>query len=87
MRGRLNAPTSQPEAERRVSHLARRLPGETPVIAVSDYVRAYPQTVAPYLDAAYSSRSGLTGSGAATPARRCATSYKIAAPAEAPWSR
>lgn len=34
-----------------VSHLAACLPGQTPIIAATDYVRAYPQLVASYLDA------------------------------------
>ncbi|WP_435106714.1 alpha-ketoglutarate dehydrogenase [Arhodomonas sp. AD133] len=33
------------------SHLGRCLPGTDPVIAVSDYVRAWPQLIAAYLDA------------------------------------
>jgi pyruvate dehydrogenase E1 component len=39
-----------PEA-RHVSHAARLLPGTTPVVAATDYVRAVPQMIAPYLDA------------------------------------
>ena len=38
-------------APRRTSHLETLLPGREPVIAASDYVRAYPQLVAGYLDA------------------------------------
>jgi pyruvate dehydrogenase E1 component len=40
-----------PEDEPRVSHVARCIPGGAPVIAVSDYVRAYPGLIATYLDA------------------------------------
>ena len=35
----------------RRSHVAQQLPGARPVIAVTDYVRAYPQLIAPYIDA------------------------------------
>ena len=37
----------------RVSHVARMLEGTNPVIAATDYVRAYPQLIAPYVDAAF----------------------------------
>ena len=40
-----------PQAERRQSHVARLLPGNTPVVAASDYVRAWPQLIAEYIDA------------------------------------
>jgi pyruvate dehydrogenase E1 component len=42
-----------PEAEPRVSHLLRCLPGDTPVVAASDYVRAWPQLAGVYLDAPF----------------------------------
>lgn len=35
------------------SHLQRCLPGSTPIVAASDYVRAYVQLLAPYLQAPY----------------------------------
>ena len=35
----------------RRSHVAQQLPGAQPVIAATDYVRAYPQLIAPYIDA------------------------------------
>ncbi|MGA1327753.1 MAG: transketolase-like TK C-terminal-containing protein, partial [Rubrivivax sp.] len=35
----------------RASHLQRLLPGDAPVVAVSDWVRAWPSTIAPHLDA------------------------------------
>jgi pyruvate dehydrogenase E1 component len=51
------------EAERRnrlnpleppmLSHLAVCLPGDAPIIAASDYVRAYPQLIASYLEAKF----------------------------------
>jgi len=42
-----------PEAEPRRSHVAEALAGADPVIAASDYVRAYPHLVAPYLEAPF----------------------------------
>ena len=35
----------------RTSHLQRLLPGTAPVVAVSDWVRAWPATIAPHLEA------------------------------------
>jgi pyruvate dehydrogenase E1 component len=40
-----------PEAEPRTSHLADCLAGTAPIVALSDYVRAYPGLIAGYLDA------------------------------------
>jgi len=37
----------------RTSHVRRCLAGDAPVIAATDYVRAYPQLVAPYVDAPF----------------------------------
>lgn len=45
-RNRLN-PLDEPV----VSHLAACLPGDDVIVGVSDYVRAYPQMIAPYLQA------------------------------------
>jgi pyruvate dehydrogenase E1 component len=39
------------EGDDAVSHLETCLPGETPIVAATDYVRAYPQLVASYLKA------------------------------------
>ena len=47
-RNRLN-PLDEPV----VSHLAACLPGAAPIIAASDYVRAYPQMIAAYVDARF----------------------------------
>jgi pyruvate dehydrogenase E1 component len=47
-RNRLN-PLEEPV----VSHLAVCLPGAAPIIAASDYVRAYPQMIAAYVDARF----------------------------------
>jgi pyruvate dehydrogenase E1 component len=42
-----------PQPEPRVSHVARLLAGDAPVIAATDYVRAWPQAIAEYVDARY----------------------------------
>jgi len=42
-----------PARPARESHLARSLPGNVPVIAASDYARAWPQLIAGYLRAPY----------------------------------
>lgn len=42
-----------PLAERTVSHVAACLPGKAPIVAASDYVRAYPQLIASYVDARF----------------------------------
>jgi pyruvate dehydrogenase E1 component len=36
-----------------ISHLEQQLAGDTPVVAASDYVRAYAQLIAPYLTASF----------------------------------
>ena len=43
----------QPGAIDRVSHVQRLLSGDAPVIAATDYVRAWPQLIAEYIDARY----------------------------------
>jgi pyruvate dehydrogenase E1 component len=45
---RLHATTPH---DRRTSHVQRLLPGRAPVVAASDYVRAWPQSIAEYIDA------------------------------------
>jgi pyruvate dehydrogenase E1 component len=42
-----------PEAPQRQSHVARCLTGDAPVIAATDYVRAWPQSIAGTFDAPY----------------------------------
>jgi pyruvate dehydrogenase E1 component len=42
-----------PQQPPRVSHLRQCLGGETPIVAASDYVRAYPQLIASYLGAPF----------------------------------
>ena len=41
----------EPLPARRTSHVARLLAGSAPVVAASDYVRAWPQLIAEYIDA------------------------------------
>ena len=43
----------EPQKDRRTSHVARLLSGDAPVVAASDYVRAWPQLIAEYVDAPY----------------------------------
>ncbi len=47
-RNRLN-----PQAAPEESHVAMHLAGVTPIVAASDYVRAYPQLIAPYVKASF----------------------------------
>ncbi|GJE49670.1 Pyruvate dehydrogenase E1 component [Methylobacterium tardum] len=42
-----------PETEAPVSHVAALLPGTAPIVAASDYVRAYPQLIASYVGARF----------------------------------
>ena len=42
-----------PEAPQRTSHVQRCLAGEVPVVAASDYVRAWPQLIGPHVKAPY----------------------------------
>jgi pyruvate dehydrogenase E1 component len=44
---------SHPLPDPRVSHVARLLAGRAPIVAASDYVRAWPQLIAEYVDARY----------------------------------
>ena len=42
-----------PDQPARISHVAQQLAGASLTIAASDYVRAYPQLIAPYVDGRY----------------------------------
>jgi pyruvate dehydrogenase E1 component len=44
---------AEPLPKQRVSHLARLLEGNAPVVAATDYVRAWPQLIAEYVDARF----------------------------------
>ena len=39
--------------QRRATHAARLLEGDAPIVAATDYVRAWPQLLAEYVDARY----------------------------------
>ena len=43
----------EPQDSPRVSHVARLLAGDAPVVAATDYVRAWPQLIAEYVNAPY----------------------------------
>ena len=43
----------EPLAAPRASHVSRLLAGDAPVVAATDYVRAWPQSIAEYVDARY----------------------------------
>ncbi len=53
----------QPQAPRRRSHVAQCLGGKAPVVAASDYVRAWPQLIAPYAEASRFVALGTDGFG------------------------
>ena len=69
-RNRLN-PLEEPV----VGHPGACLPGRAPIVAASDYARAYPQMIASYVDARFTAL-GTDGSAGAIRAERCAPSSK-----------
>ncbi len=52
-RGGAAQPAAIRSRRRSLSHLAACLPGDAPIIAASDYVRAYPQLIASYVEAKF----------------------------------
>jgi pyruvate dehydrogenase E1 component len=42
-----------PDAPQRASHVATMLDGDTPIVAATDYVRAYPELIAAHVDAGF----------------------------------
>jgi pyruvate dehydrogenase E1 component len=42
-----------PEEDAKISHISKLLQGTDPVIAATDYVRGYPQLIAPYVNASF----------------------------------
>lgn len=42
-----------PDADPKRSHVETLLAGDEPIVAATDYVRSYPQLIAPYLDASF----------------------------------
>ncbi len=60
----------QPREPSRVSHVARLLAGRAPIVAATDYVRAYPERIAAYVEARFVAL-GTDGFG------RCDTRAKL----------
>jgi pyruvate dehydrogenase E1 component len=52
-RERERANRLHPARDAEASHVARHLSGDAPIIAATDYVRAYPQLIASYVDAPF----------------------------------
>ncbi len=81
-----------PEAEAPVSHVAALLPGTAPIVAASDYVRAYPQLIASYVGARFVAL-GTDGFGRsehpqrAPPILRGRPSSTSSSPPCTPWPR
>ncbi len=65
-----------PHAKPRVSHLHRCLSGGAPVVAASDYVRAWPQLIAEYLSAPFTSL-GTDGFGRSDTRARLRTFFEV----------
>ena len=64
----------------RVSHVQASLAGRRgPIVAASDYLRAFPDQIRPFVESVRSSRSAPTASGAATGASRCGASSRSTA--------
>jgi pyruvate dehydrogenase E1 component len=69
----------QPAEPARTSHVRRCLAGDAPVIASTDYVRAWPQLIASYIDAPFTAL-GTDGFGrSGTRAQPCAVSSRSTA--------
>jgi len=69
----------------RTSHLAQCLPGNAPVVAASDYVRAWPQLAGAHLDAPFTAL-GTDGFGRSDTRPHCAVSSRWTA-ATSCWPR
>lgn len=66
----------EPLAEPRVSHVERLLAGDAPVVAATDYVRAWPQLIAEYVDARYVTL-GTDGFGRSDTRRRLREFFEV----------
>ncbi|MCD0416988.1 alpha-ketoglutarate dehydrogenase [Rubrivivax sp. JA1024] len=66
----------EPLAEPRVSHVERLLAGDAPVVAATDYVRAWPQLIAEYVDARYLTL-GTDGFGRSDTRRRLREFFEV----------
>ncbi|MBK1688346.1 alpha-ketoglutarate dehydrogenase [Rubrivivax gelatinosus] len=66
----------QPQDAQRVSHVERLLAGDAPVVAATDYVRAWPQLIAEYVDARYVTL-GTDGFGRSDTRRRLREFFEV----------
>ncbi|MBZ8141641.1 pyruvate dehydrogenase (acetyl-transferring), homodimeric type [Rubrivivax gelatinosus] len=66
----------QPLDTPRVSHVERLLAGDVPVVAATDYVRAWPQLIAEYVDARYVTL-GTDGFGRSDTRRRLREFFEV----------
>ena len=69
----------RPAAGRATSHVSRCLGGDVPVVAATDYVRAWPQLVAPYVPARYIAL-GTDGFGRSDTRARLRRFFEVDAP-------
>ena len=65
-----------PEAAPRASHVGRCLAGDAPVVAASDYVRAWPQSIVEYVDAPFTTL-GTDGFGRSDTRARLRTFFEV----------
>jgi len=66
----------EPQDAPRVSHVERLLAGDAPVVAATDYVRAWPQLIAEYVDARYVTL-GTDGFGRSDTRRRLREFFEV----------
>ena len=70
---------TSPQAAPRTSHVNRLLPGAAPVVAATDYVRAWPQLIAEYVAAPYVTL-GTDGFGRSDSRQRLRSFFEVDAP-------
>ncbi len=70
---------TSPQAVPRTSHVNRLLPGAAPVVAATDYVRAWPQLIAEYVAAPYVTL-GTDGFGRSDSRQRLRSFFEVDAP-------
>ncbi|MBG6081721.1 alpha-ketoglutarate dehydrogenase [Rubrivivax gelatinosus] len=66
----------EPQDAPRISHVERLLAGDAPVVAATDYVRAWPQLIAEYVDARYVTL-GTDGFGRSDTRRRLREFFEV----------
>jgi len=71
---------NEPQRERRQSHVAQQLAGDAPVVAATDYVRAWPQLIAEYIDARFVTL-GTDGFGRSDTRQQLRRYFDVDAPA------